>query len=64
MKKSKIIFLKMTVDCEKFDGMDDETILENSGIFDEMKDGIDVEVIDTDTLVDAARFYISVNKLN
>lgn len=54
----------MTVDCEKFDGMDDETILENSGIFDEMKDGIDVEVIDTDTLVDAARFYISVNKLN
>ena len=40
------LYLKVTVDCENYDDVVDELILEDSGILDRVKDGVFIEPID------------------
>jgi hypothetical protein len=48
MSKKRIVFLKMTVDWEDYDDVCDELLLEDTGILDNLKEGIKVEHIKFD----------------
>ena len=48
MSKKRIVFLKLTVDWEDYDDVCDELLLEDTGILDNLKNGVNVEHIKFD----------------
>lgn len=48
----RIIYLKMTVNWDDYNDVCDELILDDSGIFDGLKNGVSVELLDVQEAVD------------
>lgn len=44
------ILVKVVVDWEDYDDVSDELILEDSGIFDSLKDGVSIEIINQNNM--------------
>lgn len=39
------IFIKVIVDWENYDDVCDETLIEDTGIYDALKDGVKIEIV-------------------
>ena len=46
----KTIFLKVEINFENYEDVNDELILEDSGILDSLKKGVNVEILDDDVM--------------
>ena len=59
--KKRTIFLKMTINWDGYDDVDDELVVEDSGIYGDLKEGVEIEVCNADDLAMAGCWYLCEN---